>query len=333
MNNKPYPNKKQHGGKPWLKPVDAGTSAIIDSAKNYMENVVGAKKDELQEVRLNLNQITPDNLGKKFKELRKLLVGDRKTINEEGFELDPDFEIDEEKLKIVVNTIFRKAQNEHIYSKFYSDLCKNIVSLELQCKGEKPGAMSKSNFRKMLLEACKNKFLENFEAQKSKEDAKKEAEEKEVKFDEMEFLENSLKLKHTLIGNMDFVGELYLSNILRDGIAQNILTNLLTDVARITDDTIEAALRFINKIGKTLEDKHQKQDLSKQKFSVDEYETIMSTFKKLMDAEDEKAPSTRIKMLIKNMIENRESGWSKQEKTNTKIKTKKQVEAEEFSKL
>jgi hypothetical protein len=33
-----------------------------------------------------LNQITPDNYAKKESELRGLLFGDRKTINEKGFE-------------------------------------------------------------------------------------------------------------------------------------------------------------------------------------------------------------------------------------------------------
>lgn len=61
-------------------------------------------------MRLNLNQITPDNLTKKFVELRALLIGDAKISSEEGFEIqDPPPEIDEEKLKIVVDTIFRKA--------------------------------------------------------------------------------------------------------------------------------------------------------------------------------------------------------------------------------
>ena len=132
---------------------------------------------------------------------------------------------------------------------------------------------------------------------------------------------------------MDFVGELYLSNILRDKIAENILSNLLTDENKTTDDTIEAALRFINKIGKALEEKHTKQEPSKHKFTVAEYEAIMGKFKHLMESDGPKAPSTRIKMLIKNMLENKQLGWQKSAEKNTKIKTKRQVEQDEYSKL
>ena len=74
-----------------------------------MEQVVKKQQDECAAVRLNLNQITPDNLAKKFKELRTLLIGDRKIIGEDDFKEDKEFTIDEEKLKIVVTTVFRKA--------------------------------------------------------------------------------------------------------------------------------------------------------------------------------------------------------------------------------
>ena len=37
-------------------------------------------------MRLKLNQITPDNFDRKVGELREMLIGDRKLLNEEGFE-------------------------------------------------------------------------------------------------------------------------------------------------------------------------------------------------------------------------------------------------------
>lgn len=41
----------------------------------------------------------------------------------------------EENLKIVVETIFRKAQNEKEYCTFYGDLCEKIIRLEINLKG------------------------------------------------------------------------------------------------------------------------------------------------------------------------------------------------------
>lgn len=61
-------------------------------------------------MRLWLNQITPDNFKKKESELRGLLFGNRISLEEEGFEAQTEeFEIDEAKQLIVVQTIFRKA--------------------------------------------------------------------------------------------------------------------------------------------------------------------------------------------------------------------------------
>ena len=68
-------------------------------------------KNNAQKIRLKLNQITPDNLERKIAELRDMLIGEHKLLNEEGY--DPvaaaQFSINEDVLQIVVQTIFRKA--------------------------------------------------------------------------------------------------------------------------------------------------------------------------------------------------------------------------------
>jgi len=107
------------------RPVDETTKKLHeDLNKNAEKNllVARASKNELQRVRLILNQITQDNVDLKISQLREMLIGDRKLLSEEGF--DPEqakgFSINDEILDIVVQTIFRKAQNEHKYSQFYS---------------------------------------------------------------------------------------------------------------------------------------------------------------------------------------------------------------------
>ena len=74
-------------------------------------NEVNSGKTDLQRVRLWLNQITPDNFAKKSGQLRELLISNAKLLNEEGFsnEEAKNLKINEEKLDIVVETIFRKA--------------------------------------------------------------------------------------------------------------------------------------------------------------------------------------------------------------------------------
>lgn len=55
---------------------------------NAKKNMEAAKlqKNDIQKVRLKLNQITPDNFDRKVGELREMLIGDRKLLQEEGFD-------------------------------------------------------------------------------------------------------------------------------------------------------------------------------------------------------------------------------------------------------
>jgi len=65
----------------------------------------------------------------------------------------------------VVQTIFRKAQNEHKYSQFYSQkICATIVKIDLESQGLRSNAkeMKNSNFRKKLLDFCRSCFEEIF---------------------------------------------------------------------------------------------------------------------------------------------------------------------------
>ena len=115
-NARPDNNKKPRTGpprplhnKPWIPPMDPGVKNIMDSANNFANAVIKSEKTELNNVKLNMNQITPDNYSRKFNELRKLLIGDRKILGEPEFEADKDFNLNEDKLDIVVGTVFKKA--------------------------------------------------------------------------------------------------------------------------------------------------------------------------------------------------------------------------------
>ena len=61
---------------------------------------------------------------------------------------------------MVVESIFRKAQNEKEYCTFYGDLCEKIIRLELNLRGkeEKRANLKYSEFRKALLDYCEKSF-------------------------------------------------------------------------------------------------------------------------------------------------------------------------------
>lgn len=189
-------------------------------------------------------------------ELRTLLIGDRTILGEAGFDeekaAEEKFAINEEKLNIVVSTIFRKAQNEHVYCKFYSELTMKIIKLEMSARGLK--GILNSDFRRAMLDYCRKKFMENFDSRQTEAEARALAEKEGKPFELEDFKERQHKHKHELKGNTLFIGELFLNTVLKDKIAKEILKMLLEE-SSLTSDTVEAGLLFIEKIGPMIERK------------------------------------------------------------------------------
>ena len=63
-----------------------------------------------------------------------------------------------------------------------------------------------------------------------------------------------MKRQHKLFGNIEFIGELYTCFLLRGDTAKSIFEHLLHPDCYL-DDTVEAAIKFIEKIGPTIEEK------------------------------------------------------------------------------
>ena len=282
-------------------------------------------KSEAQKIRLCLNQIAPNNFEKKVGELRAMLIGDAKLLAEDGFdeqatallEEEGKLVIDDEKLGIVVHTIFRKAQTEHLFSNFYCKLCSTIVRIELQWKGKKatPSNLRHCDFRRKLLDYCKDCFEDFFSSEAAPEEAK-DAKGPAKPEGEEEAKERLLKRKHKLMGNIEFVGELHKEYLLSDSIAKSVFSTLLKPET-FSDDTIDAALRFIEKVGPGIEERILKQkNAQKKTFTQDEYDEILQHFTDTMNMDElpdncTHLPSNRIKILIKNMFTNKKDGWRK----------------------
>jgi hypothetical protein len=65
---------------------------------------------------------------------------------------------------VVVERIFKKAQNEKEYCIFYGELCEKIIRLELQLQGLKATVknIKNSKFREHLLVNCRSSFDQFF---------------------------------------------------------------------------------------------------------------------------------------------------------------------------
>jgi hypothetical protein len=148
--------------------------------------------------------------------------------------------------------------------------------------------------------------------------------------------ERELRTKHKLFGNIEFVGELFKFQIVTETIFVSVLESLLGtgigDDQNINDNTIEAAIRLINSNGLTIDRRIKELTETKAKRLQTFQEQIGRIYErfaelvKIPDGAPENKASPRIKILIKNMQDNRASGWQKSIKEDKTIKTKKEVE-------
>lgn len=97
----------------------------------------------------------------------------------------------------------------------------------------------------------------------------------------------------------------------------------------VDDLVIEGAITLMDKIGPVLDENVKK---SKKEDKQANLEEVFKRFRLLMDTKDEapqKYISNRVKLLIKNMFANRESGWQRTKDLNKAgPKTKAQVQEE-----
>lgn len=186
------------------------------------------------------------------------MFGELKHKNEAGFDpnippytdpIDVDGNNDNDNnMKLIVERIFSKAQNEHEYCSFYGELCEKMIKLELYLRGmdAKKNQLKHSTFRKTLLAECKHSFDQFFLQDKEKRKAMD--------------TEALYKYQKRLFGNVKFVGELNRRNLLQESIIISVFNSLLgaSDAAQrefVNDDTVEGATVLMNKIGYLIDDK------------------------------------------------------------------------------
>ena len=194
--------------------------------------------------------------------------------------------------------------------------------------------MKHCNFRKKLLDYCRGVYEEIF-VQDDFETLKQKAEDAGKKYTDADFKEQLLKRTHKLFGNIEFIGELFLCHLLRSDTAVSIFQHLL-DRGCFTDDTVEAAIKFIEKVGPAVEEKIASAAAEGKKtkmISQEDYDLILKDFKEIWDVsqkaeEGVRVVKMRIQKLIQNMLENQALQWVKLKTADKDVKRKDQVEAE-----
>lgn len=235
-----------------------------------------------------LNKITPQN----FKELsvRILQLGI----------------CNMEKLEIAVEIIFEKAVLEPAFSQTYANLCKIMSSIKFPDE-QNPKI---SPFRKTLLNRCQKEFFR----EKTDEDsinklmdalnAKTDLTESQRNSENEELLYQKSKLKKKMLGNINFIGELFNLGMLSSKI---ILTQCIVNLlgkkdkqGKVDDEVVECLSKLYGTVGKKLEEECN-DDIKKNMFDKTWHE-----FKSL--STDSRYPY-RIRFMIQDVMELRSSAW------------------------
>ena len=321
----------KHGKEGFTRHLDEARARLRKEAQERKEKIT-KPKNVVQKIKLILNLITPDNFEKKRDELRAYLFGTEVRTRDEcfadGVEYDEeihqlrDDDIGEEILETIVQNIFRKAQMENEYTIFYGLLCEQLIRIELTLRGLecKVATMKSSAFRKCLFDQCKTCFSKFFDtAEKATHTATlarptdTSGMTKEQREQYLDDLERATVFKQKLFGNNAFVGELYRRKLLPEQTLSHVFESLLglSELNSEVDDlVVEGAVNLMDKVGQSFEEN------SKRKQKTEKFDEIFARFETLMNlpdvADDPKVEvvlSRRVKLLIKNMFSNRESGW------------------------
>eukprot|EP00656_Telonema_subtile_P019165 TRINITY_DN2043_c0_g1_i17.p1 TRINITY_DN2043_c0_g1~~TRINITY_DN2043_c0_g1_i17.p1 ORF type:complete len:547 (-),score=116.98 TRINITY_DN2043_c0_g1_i17:274-1914(-) len=184
-----------------------------------------------------------------------------------------------DRLVTVIDCIFDKALGEPAFCPLYSTLCARLSKDLPEMPVEKGG--QPISFRRLLLNKCQKEF------------------EKEQELAEVEDENERGKMKRRMLGNIKFIGELYLKKMLMDKIMFVCMHNLAM-AAEPDEEDLEALCNLLTTIGYILETQSPK---AKQ--------PLDTTFVRLKALKEAKPPvlQSRIRFMIQDLFDLRGCLW------------------------
>lgn len=207
----------------------------------------------------------------------------------------------------IIQIIFDKAVDEPNFSPLYAMTCTRIVqSNELPVvpmKMSSTGTIQPiSLFKRLLLSKCQEEFekkvawtKERMEKQDTAIDTSQSTD--ELNAEELEY--QRLKLKRRTLGNISFIGHLYMQGLLREQIIHNCIRDLLSTTE---EEEIECCCKMLTTSGSML-------DTSQAKKVMNAY------FKRLQELSSDSKMSSRLRFMIMDLMDLREAGWDKKKAT------------------
>lgn len=206
-----------------------------------------------------------------------------------------------------IQIIFDKAVDEPNFSPLYAMTCTRIVqSNELPVVPMKMSSTGMiqpiSLFKRLLLSKCQEEFekkvawtKERMEKQDTAIDTNQSTD--GLNAEELEY--QRLKLKRRTLGNISFIGHLYMQGLLREQIIHNCIRDLLSTTE---EEEIECCCKMLTTSGSML-------DTTLAKKVMNAY------FKRLQELSSDSKMSSRLRFMIMDLMDLREAGWDKKRAT------------------
>ena len=264
-----------------------------------------------KEIKSVLNKLTPQNFDKLYVKLTEIEISSEKT------------------LVGLIDQIFDKSLTEPTFCPLYAELCNAVKDKlpEFEVDGHK------MNFRRVLLNKCQEEFekgataiqkarddmneLENPSANTgdskkekgeddNKDEGSEELEEGEVKDEKaiklekdkkiMKLREDEIRARRRMLGNVIFIGQLYMKHILTEKIMHGCIMEQLGDIEDPDPESVEALCKLMTTIGAQI-------DQPKSKTMMDEYFARLNKLGKHPKLE------SRIRFMIRDVIDLRHNLW------------------------
>jgi len=253
---------------------------VMHKAENKYE--VGKVSDDEQlkqrQIKAILNKLTPQNFDKLFEQVKEVDIDSAFTLTG------------------VISQIFDKALMEPTFCEMYSKFCVDLAA-DLPEFNENN---EKITFRRVLLNKCQEEFERG---EREQAEADRLEEEGEVKLSKEEREEKRIKARRRMLGNIRFIGELYKMSMLTERIMHECIKKLLGEYQCPDEEDIEALCKLMSTIGHMI-------DRPKARMHIDTYFDGMTRL-----SNDQKL-SSRLRFLLKDVIDLRKNGWQQRRKVD-----------------
>ncbi|KAJ3035219.1 hypothetical protein HK097_004261, partial [Rhizophlyctis rosea] len=226
-------------------------------------------------------------------------------------------------LRTVIELVFEKAIDEPNFGSMYAQLCARL-STELPKVETWVELDAKNNvFRRSLLNKCQEEFEK---AEKWSNDDSSSLEERRERRKHLESLSSEEKqkiaeedyqrgkLKRRVLGNMAFIGELFIKGMLSEKIMHACITQMLKNVNEPEEEEIESLCKLMTTVGARL-------DHDKATHIMEAY------FGRIKELSANKKLNSRIRFMLLDLQDLRKDGW-KSRNAPTGPKTIAEIHAE-----